>query len=89
MKEQDIIHFGFERHDVTAEQSGHEDDWHYYTYDFTRGLSLITCDSDEAERIGEWYVEFFEVEQEIRFTDASKLQDLMDLITEAKLVNDN
>lgn len=84
MKEQDIIHFGFERHDVTAEQSGNENDWYYYTYEFTGGFSLITCDSDEAERIREWYVEFFEVEQEIKFTDASKLQDLMDLITEAK-----
>jgi hypothetical protein len=84
MKEQDIIDFGFERHDVTAEQSGYENDWHYYTYDFTRGFGLITSDSDEAEKIGEWYVEFFEAEQEIRFTDASKLQYLMEIIIEAK-----
>ena len=84
MKEQDLVHLGFERVDVTAEQSGHENDWHYYTYDFTRGVSLITCDSDEAERTGEWFVEFFEAEQQIKFTDVSKLQKLMDLITEAK-----
>ena len=84
MTDKDLINLGFERNDVTAEQSGNENDWYYYTYDFTRGIALITCDSDEAERIGEWYVEFFEAEQQIRFTDASKLQDLMEIIIEAK-----
>lgn len=84
MKEQDIIDLGFERVDITKEQSGYEDDWHYYTYDFTRGLSLISSDNDEAEKFGEWFVEFFESEQQIRFTDVSKLQDLMEIIIEAK-----
>ena len=84
MKEQDIIDLGFERHDVTAEKSGHESDWYYYTYEFTRGLSLISCDSDLAKKNGQWHIEIFNTDEEIIFTDVSKVRNLMDLITEAK-----
>ena len=84
MKEQDIIDLGFERHDVTAEQSGSENDWHYYTYDFTKGLSLISSDNDLAKRKGHWHIEIFETDEQIIFTDVSKVRKLMDLIIEAK-----
>ena len=84
MKEQDIIDLGFERVDITKEQSGHEDDWHYYTYEFTRGFSLISSDNDLAKRKGHWHIEIFETDEEIIFTDVSKLRKLMDLIIEAK-----
>lgn len=84
MKEQDIIDLGFEKVDVTKEQSGHEDDWHYYTYEFTRGLSLISCDSDLAKKNGLWHIEIFNTDEEIIFTDVSKLKKLIDLINKAK-----
>ena len=40
MKEQDIIDLGF------TKEFG--DNFHYYTYDFARGFSLITQASDEV-----------------------------------------
>ena len=80
MKEKELIALGFERSDVTAEESGYETDWYYYTYDFGQGaLSLISCDNSEAEKDG-WYVEVFE-DETIRFTNSSDVMALIDLIS--------
>jgi hypothetical protein len=79
MTEQDIIKLGFERNDVTAEQSGYENDWYYYTYDFVSGLSLITTDNEEANKTG-WCVEFFDTNDKIRFTDVKNVEALINLI---------
>lgn len=83
MKEQDIIDLGFERVDITKEQSGHEDDWHYYTYDFTSGFSLITQANDEVVD-DKWVVEVFETST-IRFTDKKTIETLIKIITKAKI----
>ena len=83
MTEQDLIDLGFEKNIETAEDSGSPNDWHYYTYDFCKGLSLITQASDQVKN-GEWYVEFFEVEDDIRFTDRDHLSSLMDKIELAR-----
>ena len=80
MTEQDLISLGFERTDVTAEESGYDRDWYYYTYDFgNKSFSLISCDDTEAEREGKWYVEVFE-DESIQFTDASDTAQLISLI---------
>lgn len=84
MKEQDIIDLGFERVDITKEQSGHEDDWHYYTYDFTSGFSLITQANDEVVD-NKWFVEVFETDPTIRFTDKKPIETLIKIITKAKI----
>lgn len=83
MTEKDLIALGFKRVDVTKEESGNPNDWYYYTYDFTQHFSLISCDSDEAKKEG-WYVEFFDVESEIRFKSRIQLLDLIELIENAK-----
>jgi len=82
MTEQDIIDLGFERVDVTAEESGYLRDWYFYTYDFTNGLSLISNNKTDAETKG-WYVEFFNTEDKIRFTRNKDLHRLIKIINRA------
>jgi len=76
MTEKDIIDEGFERIDISAEESG-GNAYHYYTYDFCSGFSLITPASDEIE--DEWYVEVFEA-PDIRIKDRWMLFSLIETI---------
>lgn len=79
MKEKELIALGFERTDVTAEESGYETDWYYYTYTLGNGsICLISNDNTEIEK-DEWYVEIFE-DETIRFTNSSDVMALIDLI---------
>ena len=78
MKEKELVALGFERTDVTAEESGYETDWYYYTLTLGNHLCLISSDSTEAEKDG-WYVEVFE-DDIIRFTNSSDVMALIDLI---------
>lgn len=48
LTEQHLIELGFERVDVTGEESGCDSDFHYYTLDIG-GLSLISSDSDSGD----------------------------------------
>lgn len=84
MKEQDLIALGFDKEVVSAEESGCERDYHFYTYDFTEQLALMSNDSEEAEGKG-WYVEFYDVQNEIRFTNIRELAKLITLIENAKI----
>jgi hypothetical protein len=68
MTEKDLIDLGFEK--VIGELD--EPDWYYYTYDFSPGLSLISCGSDELID-GEWVIEFFEAGE---FQTKSKIDTL-------------
>lgn len=85
MTEKDLIELGFERNDISAEESGYPTDWYYYTYEFTKGLCLISCDNEEAEKRGpeNWYVEFFETETPIRFTGVDQVFELISIIKNA------
>ena len=50
MKEKELIALGFNRKDVTAEESGDENDWYYYKMDFGDGhLGLMSSSNDEVE----------------------------------------
>jgi len=81
MKEQDLIDLGFKRTDVSAEEAGDKNGFHYYTYDFSdsRGLSLISNSNDEAEKAGQWAVEIFDYDN-ITFTDAEKVLEFINII---------
>jgi len=83
MTEQDLIELGFEKNDITAEESGYQNDWYYYTYDFVNNLSLISCDNEEAQIKG-WYIEVFEAET-IQFYTAEDVKKLIDIINKNKL----
>jgi hypothetical protein len=58
--EQDLLELGFERKDQTAERTGSENDWHYYTL-YIADVCLITNDNEDAD-INGWYVELFDKE---------------------------
>ena len=75
MTDEDLIKAGFKRVDVTAEESGDPNDWHYYEYYFDKYLSLIAYRDDDAEP-GIWCVDFFEAEN-IRFTNIDNVVNLI------------
>lgn len=85
MTEKEIQLLGFEKSDVSGEESG-ENSYHYYTYKITKGLELISCDSDNLLD-GEWYVEFFDTEVPVRFFDMVKVQSLISTLEKAKTTN--
>jgi len=83
MTEQDLIDLKFKKEIVTKEQSGAPTDWHYYTYDFAKGFSLISQASDEVTD-DNWFVEVFETDGKIKFTDLDFVQQLILLINKGK-----
>ena len=74
MKEQKIIDLGFEMQHETAENSGADTDWHYYTIDIG-DICLITNADDKAVENG-WDVSIFDF-QSCVIKDS---KDLIDLI---------
>ena len=78
MKEKELVALGFERVDVSAEESG-DTAFHYYIYDFgNRTFSLISNANDEAVD-DKWYIEVFE-DESIQFTNSSDIMALIDII---------
>ena len=78
MKEQDLISLGFERVDVSEEESGDEV-FYYYTMDFGNGsLSLISPAHNEIVN-DKWYVDIFE-DESIKFTNYQDLSTLIRII---------
>lgn len=85
MTAQNLEALGFTRVDVTAEESGYERDWYYFTYDFGNGaLSLISSDDSESAD-DSWHVEVFE-DQSIRFTDMRELSSFIELVERNTIV---
>ena len=85
IKEEDLQTLGFERTDVSPEESG-ADAFHYYTYDFKSGkknkfgLALISCSDDEAMLNNyAWTVQIFDYDQPV-FTRYVDVRDLIDII---------
>jgi len=69
--------------DVSPEEAGDENGFHYYTYDFSnnRGLSLISNSNDEAKEDEQWSVQIFDYD-DISFTDVERLLDFINIIKE-------
>jgi len=94
MTEKEIQLLGFEKQeDGGIEVSGDlggmwiEDEFHYYTYDIAMGLSLISNSSDEVGEDGKWFVEIFNTEPAIRFTEFGEVQALINLL-QSRIVKD-
>lgn len=79
MKEEQLISLGFERTDVSAEESG-DKPFYYFCLDFglSRGISLISCDNHQAKEDG-WYVEIFE-DDSIRFDEYQDVSEFIRII---------
>ena len=81
MKEQDLIDLGFERNDVSKEESG-DIPFYYYTYELANELCLISTDDGEAKKDG-WFVHFFDCDN-IWFNNSEDLKTLIDIIEKNK-----
>ena len=69
---------GFKQQAETSDPS-----FYYYTLDVVNGLSFISQANDEVEN-GEWIVEIFETTPAIKFKDAKKLSNLIDILNQNK-----
>jgi len=94
MTEKEIQLLGFEKQEdggveVSDDESGLwiEDEFHYYTYDIAIGLSLISSSSDEIGEDGKWFVEVFNTEPAIRFTEFGEVQALINSL-QSRIVKD-
>lgn len=76
MSENEVKLLGFEK---TEEHDG-ESPFYYYTYNVARGFEFISCANDEVDESGDWYIEFFESEPTIRFTEFAEVQTLINLL---------
>jgi len=93
MTEREIQLLGFEKQEdggieVSDDLDGLwvEDEFHYYTYDIVNGFTLISSSSDEIGEDGQWFVEIFNTEPSIRFTEFGEVQVLINLI-EKRIIN--
>lgn len=83
MTEKDLHILGFIKVEVPAEESG-ENPYHYYIYEFTKGLEFISQDSDSVVE-DEWWIEFFNTEISVRFYDIVEVQKLISIFEKAKV----
>ena len=83
IKEKDLITLGFERTDVSEEESG-TNSFYFYYMDFgnNKVVSLISSSDDEVID-GNWYVSMFEDDSLV----IKKLGDLISFITIMKKIN--
>lgn len=83
MTERELQLLGFEMH--IDDGGGSWDKYHYYTYEVARGFEFISNASDEIKDGDEWFVEFFESDPEIRFTEFGEVQALINLLEKRKV----
>lgn len=79
MTEKQIQLLGFEVN--YDDGNGNWEKYHYYSYTVARGFQFISNSSDEVGEDGQWYVEFFNSEPTIRFTEFGEVQALINLLT--------
>jgi hypothetical protein len=94
MTEKEIQLLGFEKQEdggieLSDDESGLwiEHEFHYYTYDIAMGLDLISNSNDQVGEDGEWFVEVFNTEPAIRFTEFGEVQALINLL-QSRIVKD-
>jgi hypothetical protein len=75
MTEEQLKVLGFEKQAETS--------FYYYTLDIVNGLSFISQSNDEVENC-EWVVEIFDTIPAIKFKDAEKLRNLIDILNQNK-----
>ena len=83
IREEELIQLGFNRTDVSEEESG-DKAFYYYTYDIGIGvISLITQGNDDVKN-NNWYIEVFE-DANIRFTTIEDLTKFIQ-VTEKNII---
>ena len=75
IREEQLSEFGFSKELVTADESGMDYDWYYYSY-VVGNLDFISCESDVSEKYnGAWTVQISE--GGIEFTDFNDLKNVI------------
>lgn len=79
MTEKELYLLGFEKEEI---KDYDDDESYYYALDIVDGLTFITP-TNENFRDGNWYVEIFNTQPSIRFTEFGQLQGLINQLTSA------
>ncbi len=79
MTERELILLGFKSEEIKEHD---EDEAYYYALDIVDGLTFITPTNEEIKE-GNWYVEVFNTDPLIRFTEFGELQGLINTLTKA------
>ncbi len=74
----DLINLGFEESLVTAEDSGCDNEYYYYTFEIGDDCLLISDASDEND--GSYTIEFFNLDSQVQIQDLDDLKDMIRII---------
>jgi hypothetical protein len=77
MTEREIQLLGFQKEEMKEHE---EDESYYYALDIVDGVAFITRSNDEIKD-DNWYVEVFNTDPAIRFTEFGEVQALINLLT--------
>lgn len=77
MTEREVILLGFTSEELKEHE---EDESYYYVLDIVDGLTFITRTNDEIKD-DNWYIEVFNTDPAIRFTEFGEVQALINLLT--------
>jgi len=77
MTEKEIQLLGFKKR---TDVSDPDQEFSYYVYEISRGLSFITNANDEIDSEDDWFVEFFDTEIPVRYTQFEEVQALLNNI---------
>ena len=77
MTEREIQLLGFQKEEMKEHE---EDESYYYALDIVDGLTFITRANEEIKN-DNWYVEVFNTDPAIRFTEFGEVQALINLLT--------
>ena len=79
MTEKELTLLGFKQEKVEEYDT---DESYYYVIDIVDGITFITPTNEEIKN-NEWYVEFFDTNPSIRFTEFGEVQGLINQLTKA------
>ena len=77
MTEREIQLLGFQKEEMKEHE---EDESYYYALDIVDGVAFITRSNDEIKD-DNWYIEVFNTDPAIRFTEFGEVQALINLLT--------
>jgi hypothetical protein len=81
MTEKEIQLLGFEM----QESSDEFEPFYYYTYKIADGLEFISCANDEVSEDQEWYIDIFNTDPHIRFTEFGDVQGLINILEKRRV----
>ena len=79
MTERELILLGFKSEEIKEHD---EDSSYYYVLDIVDGLTFITP-TNENIKDGNWYVEVFNTDPQIKFNNFGEVQGLINQLTKA------